>query len=126
MTTTTTPLSTETTCCMSKMPLAKKCCSNRLSVLAHDGMCAERAKNALLRSKTLGSRRIEAIALEATRVWIQTCPSSMSHLSDGGQEPRHAIPGLARTGVMLRAGALGRAPALPLVWWMSATAMEAT
>lgn len=56
---------TETTCCVSKMPLAKKHCDNRLSVLAYNGMCGERAKNALLRTKTLGSRRFKAFALEA-------------------------------------------------------------
>ena len=48
---------TETTCFISKMPLAEKHCNYRLSVLAHNGMCAERAKNALLRTKTLGSQR---------------------------------------------------------------------
>ena len=55
----------ETTCCMSKMPLTENHCDYRLSVLAHNGVCGERAKNALLRTKTLGFRRIEAIALEA-------------------------------------------------------------
>lgn len=59
------PVSIETACCMSKMPLAKKHCNNRLSVFAYSGMCGERAENALLRTKTLGSQRFKAISLEA-------------------------------------------------------------
>ena len=56
---------TETTCFVSKMPLAEKHCNNRLSMLAQRAVCGERAENALLRTKTLGSQRIKAVVLEA-------------------------------------------------------------
>ena len=55
----------ETTCLVSKMPLTEKHCNYRLSVFAQSGVCGKRAKNALLRTKTLGSRRFKAISLEA-------------------------------------------------------------
>ena len=45
---------TETTCCGSKMPLSKKHCNYWLSACAQQSVCVKRAKNALLRTKTLG------------------------------------------------------------------------
>ena len=53
----TPPLSTETTCFMSKMLLTKNYWHYRLSVLAYNRLCANCAQNALLRTKKLGSRR---------------------------------------------------------------------